>query len=581
MEVTRQAGDAATELAERVVAAARAALGVDLEPGDALVRPGNPQHGADWQSNLAMPLAKRLKRNPREVAEEIRSHLDSAGLVASVDIAGPGFLNFRLEDAWLANALVQMGRDPRLGAGAKHTAQRVVIDYSAPNIAKEMHVGHLRSTIIGDALARTLRFVGDEVIPQNHVGDWGTQFGMLIEELDDRGWNAGAGDSIADLDEFYRQARAHFDADEAFADRARRRVVKLQSGDPETMATWRALVAESQHHFEHVYALLDVGLSAEDMAGESIYNDQLAPTVEALEEAGQLELDDGALCAFPAGFQNRDGDRMPLMLRKSDGGYTYDTTDVAAIRHRIFDLRAQRILYVVGVPQSQHFQMVFAVAEAAGWLSHGVEVEHVAFGSVLGEDRKILRTRAGVSVKLIELLDEAIKRAQAILEERSGTSDPELARQVGIGAVKYADLSTDRRKDYVFSFERMLSLEGNTSVYLQYAHARTCAVLRRAGERAPEGAEPASIGGEAERELALKLIAFGGAVDAVVETLEPHRLCTYLFELAAVFSNFYEKCPILKAEGAERERRLLLTTLTERVLGAGLPLLGIQAPDRL
>ncbi len=575
--------DAATELAARVVDAARAVTGLELTPAEALLRPGNPHHGADFQANLAMALARRLGQDPGELAAELVDQLDLDG-VAQAAVAGRGFINFRLDDAWIAGALAATTADPRLGAGARHVRERVVIDYSAPNIAKEMHVGHLRSTIIGDALARILRFVGDDVIAQNHVGDWGTQFGMLIEELEAIGPSPDeSARSIADLDGFYRQARAHFDGDPAFADRARARVVALQAGDPATRAAWRGLVEESERHFDVVYRLLGVQLTAADMAGESTYNDHFPPTIHDLEARGLLELDDGALCAFPPGFQNRDGRPMPLIVRKSDGGYTYDTTDLAALRHRRRALAAERILYVVGAPQSQHFEMVFATARAAGWLDDGARAEHVAFGSVLGEDGKILRTRTGENVKLVDLLHEAIRRAAQAIAERTADPADDLPRQVGVGAVKYADLASDRVKDYVFSFDRMLSLEGNTSVYLQYAHARVLAVLRRAGEdHSTTPPDPVVLHDAAERALALHLLQFGAVVDRVAGSLQPHHLCTYLHSTATAFSLFYEQCPILKApDPATRASRLELVRHTGRVLRTGLDLLGIEAPDQL
>jgi arginyl-tRNA synthetase len=573
------AGGAAAQLARRVTRAAHAVTGLELAPADALLRPGNPERGADFQANLALSLGKRVGRDPRELAAELVAQIDVADLAGPPDVSGPGFVNFRLRDDWIAGAVAATAADPRLRAGTEHAPQRVVLDYSAPNIAKEMHVGHLRSTVIGDALARILRFVGDEVIAQNHVGDWGTQFGMLIEELSEGAAGAGSG-SIADLDAFYRQARAHFDGDPAFADRARARVVALQSGDPETLAAWRGLVGESERHFDAVYALLGVHLTPADMAGESMYNDLLAPTVQALQEAGILELDDGALCAFPAGFTNRDGNRMPLIVRKSDGGYTYDTTDLAAIRHRVRTLHAQRLLYVVGAPQRQHFEMVFATARDAGWLTDDVQAEHVAFGSVLGEDNKILRTRAGENVKLVDLLDQAIAGAARVLSERGAPTDPALARSVGIGAVKYADLSGDRVKDYAFRFDRMLALDGNTSVYLQYAHARIAALLAKAGDGPADA--PLAVDAPAERALALQLLRFGPVVDEVVATLQPHRLATFLYETARAFSTFYEQCPIVKApEPTVRASRLWLAAQTGTVLATGLGLLGIDAPTRL
>ncbi len=592
--------DPARELAARVVDAASIVTGLTLTPDEALLRPGNARHGADFQANLAMSLGKRVGRAPRDLAAAIVEQLDVAGVAETPQVAGPGFINFRLDEAWIGAALRETADDPRLGAGAGHEPQRVVIDYSAPNIAKEMHVGHLRSTVIGDALARVLRFVGDDVVAQNHVGDWGTQFGMLIEELHEAGWSAGSdAGSLADLVALYRQAQAHFARDPAFADRARLRVVALQAGDPESVAAWRQLVAESQRYFEGVYELLGVALSANDMAGESMYNDLLPETVSELEAAGLLELDGGALCAFPDGFQNREGERMALIVRKSDGGYGYATTDLAAVRHRVRTLAAERILYVVGAPQSQHLQMVFATARAAGWIGDDVAVEHVAFGSVLGEDGKPLRTREGETVKLVALLDEAITRAADVIAERvdtrspggshplagdrqgtGGAVDEPLARQVGIGAVKYADLSGDRVSDYLFSFDRMLALEGNTSVYLQYAHARAARVLRLAGAEPPPS--PVRAREPPERALALALLQFGPTVDHVVSSLQPHRLCTYLYDIASSFSLFYEHCPILKSEDpAVRDSRLRLTWQTAEVLRRGLGLLGIEAPAQL
>ncbi len=579
-----RADDPAAELALRVVDAASVVTGLTLTPDEALLRPGNARHGADFQANLAMSLGKRVGRAPRELAAAIVEQLDVAGVADPPEVAGPGFINFRLDEAWIGAALRATAADAQLGAGAGREPQRVVLDYSAPNIAKEMHVGHLRSTVIGDALARILRFVGDDVVAQNHVGDWGTQFGMLIEELDDAGWSAGAdAGSLADLVALYRQARAHFDADPEFADRSRRRVVALQAGDPASVAAWRQLVDESQRYFEGVYGLLGVALTADDMAGESIYNDLLPGTVAELEASGLLELDDGALCAFPDGFLNRDGDRMALIVRKSDGGYGYATTDLAAIVHRVRTLGAERVLYVVGAPQSQHLQMVFATARAAGWLGGDVAVEHVAFGSVLGEDGKPLRTRAGETVKLVELLDEAVTRAGEVIAERAEAADDQLARQVGIGAVKYADLSGDRVSDYLFSFDRMLAFEGNTSVYLQYAHARAARVLRLAGAGGEVGAGAEVAAREPqERALALALLRFGPTIDHVAASLQPHRLCTYLYDVATSFSLFYEHCPILKSEDAVvRDSRLALTRQTADVLRTGLELLGIEAPAQL
>jgi arginyl-tRNA synthetase len=460
----------------------------------------------------------------------------------------------------------------------------VVIDYSSPNMAKEMHVGHLRTTVIGDSLVRLLDFIGDDVIRQNHLGDWGTPFGILVEHLIDEGLDEATDLSIADLNEFYRQARAKFDADPDFANRARRRVVALQSGDEATLALWLRLVAESKRHAQAVYRLLGVLLTPDDDRGESFYNPVLPWIAEELTEKGLAEISDGALCAFPEGFRNREGGRMALIVRKSDGGYTYDTTDLATIRFRAQTLKGDDLVYVVGAPQRLHFEMIFATAREAGWLGDHVATTYVSFGSVLGEDGRMLKTRSGEFYPLIALLESAVERAAGLLMERSQLEPEEidgLARAVGIGAVKYADLSIDRDKDYVFSLDRMLAMDGNTSVYLQYANARIRSILRKAGR---EDALEASISVEqpSERRLLLELAQFPEAVEQTVRTLEPHRLCTYLFDTAVAFTSFYEHCSVLGAETDEiRASRLALCSLTSKVLTKGLSLLGIEAPERL
>lgn len=572
------------QLAARVVAAVAKVLHLQITNEQAVIREAAPEHGCDYQSNAAMALAKRVGRPSRELAEELLDAIEIDDLCEPPQVAGPGFMNFRLHTTWLQERLKEVDSDPRLGIPETGKPRRVVIDYSAPNVAKEMHVGHLRSTIIGDALARLLRFHGDEVIAQNHLGDWGTPFGMLIEHMLEESQIAPVADhSISDLGDFYRAAREKFDGDEEFAERSRRRVVALQGGDPATLESWRELVRESERHFQDVYDLLEVGLSPEQSAGESIYNDQLADVVEELRESGLAVDSDGALCVFPEGFSGREGEPMPLIVRKRDGGYSYDTTDLAAFRYRVRELGARELIYVVGAPQRLHFEMVFAVAREAGWLTEEMAVRHVAFGSVLGSDHKVLRTREGAPPRLVDLLREATSHAGEVLEQR-GVSGPEserLARAIGIGAVKYADLSSDREKDYVFSFERMLSLEGNTSVYLQYANARACSVLRRAGTRATGEHQP-MLEEPAERALALALVRLPAAIDAVLIDHKPHRLCTYLHDLAVCFSAFYEACPILNAEDpALRASRLVLCELTSRALTLGLDLLGIQAPQRI
>ncbi len=546
-----------------------------------------PSDHADFQVNGTLPLAKRLGRNPRELAEGLLAAVDLGGICETVEVSGPGFLNLTLSAGFLADQLQAMAADEALGLAPTADPVTVVVDYSAPNVAKEMHVGHLRSTIIGDALVRLLQAAGHEVVRENHVGDWGTPFGMLIEHLLDLGEEEATSElSVGDLDGFYRQARASFDADEAFAARARARVVLLQSGDPETLRLWGILVGQSIAYFDEVYAKLGVLLTDADVVGESFYNPMLEGVVADLEALGLLVENDGARCVFPPGFANRQGDPLPLIIRKSDGGYGYAATDLAAIRDRVDRLGAGRILYVVGAPQAQHLQMCFAVARLAGWLPEGVEAVHVAFGSVLGPDRKVFRTRAGSTVKLVDLLDEAVARAAGEVAERNPDLDEgtrrDMARALGVGAVKYADLSNDRAKDYVFDMDRMLAAQGDTGPYLQYAHARVRNIFARGEVDPPPAGSPLVLAEPAERALGLRLLRFGDAVAGARQAADPHRLCLFLYETASAFSSFYDHCPVLKApDGPTRLSRLALADLTARVLARGLGLLGIEAPDRM
>ncbi|AUX36950.1 MULTISPECIES: arginine--tRNA ligase [Sorangium] len=541
---------------------------------------------ADYQANAAMALGKRLGRPPREVAAAIVGALQLGGICRKVEIAGPGFVNLTLEDAYLTRELADTASSGRLGIAPAAQPETVIVDYSGPNAAKEMHVGHLRSTIIGDALARVLEALGHRVIRQNHLGDWGTPFGMLIEHMLDLGEAAASQElSVGDLDAFYRQARAKFDGDPAFAERSRRRVVRLQGGDEQTLGLWRQLVRESTRYFESVYRRLGVTLTEADFAGESFYNPLLPDVLAELGQKGLARESEGALCVFPAGFTGKGGEPLPLIVRKQDGGYGYATTDLAAIRHRLTTVGAQRLIYVVGAPQSQHFAMVFATAREAGWLRPPARAEHVAFGSVLGADKKMFKTRSGDTVKLSDLLDEAVERATKVVREKNPELDAEaagaVARAVGVGAVKYADLSSDRIKDYVFDWDRMLAFEGNTAPYLMYAHARIRSIFRKAGVESPRGVG-ITVGEPAERALALELLRFGAVLEDVAATLEPHRLCGYLFELAGSFTTFYERCPVLRAESEEvRRSRLALCDLTAEVLAKGLGLLGIEAPERM
>ena len=554
-----------------------------LSPGaDPVLRPSDR---TDYQANGVMGLAKTIGRPPREVAEELLGQLDLDDL-AEVEIAGPGFLNITLTPAFLARQLNDLVADARLGIAAAEAPRTVVIDYSAPNVAKEMHVGHLRSTVIGDALARSNRFLGNRVIARNHVGDWGTPFGMLIEHLIDLGEDAAVQTlSMGDLDTFYRAARTKFDADEHFKERSRARVVLLQGGDDETRRLWRLLVSQSIAYFQEVYEKLDVLLTPEDVVGESFYNPMLDDVVTDLAAAGILEESDGAQVVFLPGFSNRDGEPLPLIVQKSDEGFGYAATDLAAVRDRVSVLGAHEILYVVGAPQAQHFDMVWAAARAAGWLPDSVRIEHVAFGNVLGPDRKMFKTRSGTTVKLVGLIDEATERALAQLNAReSDMSDEErqrLALDLARAALKYADLSTERQKDYVFDIDRMIAFEGDTGPYLAYAHARIRSIFRRLGETYVAHEVNWSLGDSAARQLALGLLAFPEALEVMTKTLQPHRLCTYLFDLAQRFTSFYEACPVLSAEGDLRDERLALCDLSARTLSLGLSLLGINAPERM
>jgi arginyl-tRNA synthetase len=539
----------------------------------------------DYQANGVMALAKRVGRPPREVADDVANLADLEG-VATVEVAGPGFLNLTLEPKFLEHRLRDLLLDDRLGIETAAVPKNVVIDYSAPNVAKEMHVGHLRSTVIGDALARIYRFKGHRVIARNHVGDWGTPFGMLIEHLIDLGEEQAISSlSIGDLDTFYRGARAKFDADEEFQERSRSRVVALQGGDPETRRLWRVLVDESVAYFAEVYAKLDVTLRPEDVVGESFYNNMLEDVVKDLDTAGLLVESGGAQCVFPPGFTNREGEPLPLIIQKSDEGFGYAASDLAAVRDRVGNLHADEILYVVGAPQSQHLEMVYAVARLAGWLPDGVRCEHVAFGNVLGPDRKMFKTRSGETVKLVALLDEAIERAQAALVERASDLDDserlELATQVARAAIKYADLSTERQRDYIFDLDRMIAFEGDTGPYLQYAHARLRSIFRRLGDPWSPGGGGFALAADQERHLALGLLEFPEAFAQAFEVLAPHRLCVYLFDLAQRFTSFYDACPVLASEGALRDERLALCDLTARTLNLGLSVLGIEAPEQM
>ena len=546
-----------------------------------------PSDHADAQINGALPLAKRLGTNPRELAQRIVDTGVLDGVASSVEVAGPGFVNVTFSPAFLSARLAEVAADDRQGVARAPETMNVVVDYSAPNVAKEMHVGHLRSTVIGDCLVRIMDFLGHDVIRENHIGDWGRPFGMLIEHLLDLGEDVAAeGLSQGDLDGFYKQANAKFTEDEAFADRSRARVVLLQGGDEATLVLWRRLVDMSAAYFNRVYAKLGVLLTDDDLAGESRYQPLMEGIYTRLDAAGLLREDDGAMVVDVEGFTNRDGDPLPLIAKSRTGAFMYATSDLACVVDRVERLDADLMLYVIGSPQAQHLQMVYAVCEMAGWLQPPRQAIHVGFGSVLGDDRKMLRSRAGASVKLVDLLDEAVERAAAKIRDANPDLDPgvrdEVANMVGIGAIKYADLSTDRVKDYVFDFDRMLAFEGNTGPYLQYAHARICSIFRREGvDRSSVRGVPIELVEPQERALALQVLAFPTAIDAVLENYQPHKLCTYVFDLATAFSAFYEHCRIKGSPEPTYSSRLALADVTAQVLERALGLLGIDAPDQM
>ncbi|MEU2725977.1 arginine--tRNA ligase [Streptomyces smyrnaeus] len=554
---------------------------------------------ADFQANGMLALAKQLKGNPRELAAKVTEALpahDENAVIANIEVSGPGFLNISVADKAIMENLVARQRDARLGVPYKDDPGTTVIDYSQPNVAKEMHVGHLRSTVIGDAIVHLLEHRGEKVIRRHHIGDWGTNFGMLIQyliehphELDHESDTAGAKDAgeaaMARLNRLYKSSRALFDSDEDFKSRARDRVPALQGGDPETLALWHKIVDESKTYFQGVYDQLDVEIRDPDIVGESAYNDDLQQVVKDLEESGVAVRSEGALCVFFEDVKGPDGTPTPLIVQKSNGGFGYAATDLAAIRNRIGELKADTLLYVVDARQSLHFRMVFETAQRAGWLPEGA-ARQLPFGTVLGKDGKPFKTREGETVRLVDLLDEAVERAAAVVREKADESVGEdeiqrRAQQVGIGAVKYADLSNSMTRDYVFDLDRMVSLQGDTSVYLQYAYARVNSIFRKAGELEPVPHPELELA-PAERALALHLDAFGDTLVTAADEYEPHKVTAYLYELATLYSRFFENCPVLKADTREQtENRLFLCDLTAKVLHQGLALLGIRTPERL
>jgi len=533
-----------------------------------------PEFG-DYQFNGAMALAKSLGKNPRQIAEMILENLDLTGAVAKAQIAGPGFINLWINPLWIANQAHAALNDERLGVSKRESPIKVVVDYSGPNMAKQMHVGHLRSTIIGDTLANLLEFLGDEVIRQNHIGDWGTQFGMLIaylEEMDEDGTG-----SLKDLEQFYKDAKGRFDADEAFADKAREYVVKIQSGDEHCLQLWQKFINISLKHCEDVYDKLCVKLTRKDVKAESFYNKDLPEVIEDLIRKNMLTQSDGAQCVF------LEDEEIPVIVQKGDGGYLYATTDLAALRYRANVLGAKRISYVVDARQGGHFKQIFKVAKESGFVPEDVKLEHIAFGTMMDKSGKPFKTRDGGTVKLIDLLDEAVIKAKDAIKDKEGYSEQEiekLAKIIGIGAVKYADLAINRESNYIFNWDKMLSFDGNTSLYMQYAYARIQSIFRKFDA---EVKGEIIIGDELEHRLAVMLLRFEDILEIAAQNATPNQITTYLYELATLFMRFYERNPILKegVDKATKMSRLQLADLTAKTIKQGLDILGIEVVDRL
>jgi arginyl-tRNA synthetase len=595
-------------LEDRISAAMAAATG--RKDCAAIVRPSTDPKFGDYQANGVMALAKKIKTNPRVLAEQVVKYLDVGDICELPEAAGPGFINLRLKADFIAGRLVEINADveSRLGVEKEAQPKTIVVDFSCPNIAKQMHVGHLRSTIIGDCICRMLEFLGHNVIRQNHIGDWGTQFGMLVQHLHEQAFfrkedkkiddivEALKDLHIGDLEDFYKEAKEQFDLDDVFKRQARKRVVELHNrSDDYTMLLWKHIVNESRRHYQPIYDMLGVDLHKENERGESCYRDDLADVVSDLQKNNLATESDGAVCVFPAGFKNKEGQRLPFIIQKSDGAYLYATTDLAAIRYRINELKADKIVYVTDARQKLHFEMLFKVADMAGWLErNGKKIEpiHVMFGSVLGEDSTPLKTRSGENVKLKELLDEAVERARSVVEEKNPElgeeKKAEIAKAVGIGAVKYADYSNNRTSDYIFSFDKMLAMDGNTAPYMQYAYARIKSIERKAQTKDVDietelgGLKKLNLAEPAEIALAKYLIRYGEAIEAAVSDYRPNYLTGYLYELAQKFSAFYTNCPVLDAPQDKRPTRLLLCDLTAKTIKHGLSqLLGIGVVEQM
>lgn len=553
---------------------------VEGDPPAVVVPAGRPEFG-DYQVNGIMGAAKRMRSNPRQLAAEVLDDLELSDIAESIEIAGPGFLNIRLDPSFLSahltdSTLLAKTNDPK----------RVVVDYSSPNLAKEMHVGHLRSTVIGDAVARTLELAGHTVIRQNHIGDWGTAFGRLLAYLDDVGDEAAQDAELHDIEALYVEASQKFESDPAFADRSRSMVLALQAHEPPAIAKWEHFMALAQQHMSEIYARLDISLQPQDTRGESAYNATIAPMISDLKKQNDVLVEsDGALCIFMPEFRNKDGDIQPMIVQKSDGGYLYHTTDLAALRYRQDSLHANRVLYFTDARQILHFEMLFAASRLAKLVEPDVMLEHHPFGKILGKDGKPFRTRSGDNILLRDLLDEAIDRANSLIHQKNPDLNDEqrdeIAHAVAVGAVKYADLSKNRLHDYTFDWDEMLAFEGNTAPYLQYAYARISGIFERGNLDINQCSEPPRLDTEFERQLAVHLLRFQEVVEQVVADAKPHYLCSFLYELTVRFMRFYEQCPILSEEPSIRDGRLTLCSRTAATLKAGLTALGIRVLNRM
>ncbi|WP_286262951.1 arginine--tRNA ligase [Thalassotalea atypica] len=579
------------QLLGQIVSKAMVAAGLPEGTNPAVSNSTKPQFG-DYQANGVMGAAKKLKTNPRELAtkvvEQLEPTLVASGIAEKIELAGPGFINIHLDKTWLAEQLASSAQDEHLGVSQRTTPQTVVVDYSAPNLAKEMHVGHLRSTIIGDAVVRAIEFRGDKVIRQNHMGDWGTQFGMLLAHLSDKlAANEVAETALADLENFYREAKIRFDEEEGFADRSREYVVRLQSEDADCMTLWQQFIDISIAHSEEIYQKLNVTLTREDIMGESAYNDDLAAVITELTEQGIAVEDQGAKVVFIEELANKDGEPSVFIVQKSGGGYLYATTDLSACRYRSGELKADRIVIFTDARQAYHFKQVETVARNAGFLPEHVAYDHAPFGMMMGDDGKPFKTRTGGTVKLAELLDEAVVRATALIKDKNPDFTEaelkEISEKVGIGAVKFADLSKNRTSDYIFNWKTMLSFEGATAPYLQYAYTRIQSIFRKANMDSASANTTPVIVEPQEKALALKLLQLEEVLDAVISECTPNLLCNYLYELASLYMTFYEACPILKDGIADdvKASRLALCTSIAKTLRQGLDILGIDVMEKM